>query len=565
MLKSIKGRLFALFVLIFVMSLAMVTYVDKVHEQYNLSIHQLNEKELTIIQLTLQAQVFFKTQVQEWKDILLRGFNRQDYQKYFAQFERYENKTQSAVKQLIKNLDDDPQSKQLAEQFIQAHKELGIQYRKALQQHSLSNPLSSRLIDKSVRGIDRAPIKFLSAMIAMEQAQIIKTHKQLDQDIKVMENGTTIFLVVFSFIIILGFWITVHKGIGKPLDHFSQRMHQIAEGDRDLTQKLELEPLAELNKLVRWFNQFVENIRTLMVQINDAASNLSQASQKSAHINEQTNKSIRTQQVAIEKVCESMNQMTEAVSLIAKNADHAYQSADKMMLETQENSQAVRLVVQEIEQLSIHIGNASTVVDQVYAESERITFILKTISEITEQTNLLALNAAIEAARAGDAGRGFAVVADEVRGLANKTQTATVEIQTMIDGMQREVTNAVNAMQVSRDQATKTCQLSTEAGESLQGIIGAVGDISSKNQDIARVCQHQSETASEINQLIININKTVSDTMDRALQNTSDSSDLAQLSILLTSLITQFKISENQEIAAHQQIGSIHEDDAELF
>jgi methyl-accepting chemotaxis protein len=199
------------------------------------------------------------------------------------------------------------------------------------------------------------------------------------------------------------------------------------------------------------------------------------------------------------------------------------------------------------------------------------------INEISDQTNLLALNAAIEAARAGDHGRGFAVVADEVRSLAAKTQGATEEVQSMIQAIQKEVDKAVAVMARSREQATESVHLSQEAGEALKMIMSMVSHIEQMNEEIADRSEQQSQVATNINQNVNEINESVEKTLNTAQQSISDNSDLAQLSMVLQSLIFQFRISEDQEQAGHapasqkmvdddnHQMPDMDDDGVELF
>ncbi len=565
MFNSVKSRLIVWFVISFGLSLSMAEYVHLVHEDYiEKNAHRI-EQENFISRHSLLAQIDFKTQIQEWKNILLRGVDKPSYDKYLASFILHEKKTQGDVTALLKRLKENSEAFRLGRQFLSIHQILGRKYREALTHFPLSDPNAQHQIDHAVKGIDREPIKLLARLIKLNDQAGKEEQQRLLDEMHQSENWMVFIICLMLLGLVLGFFIVVKKGISLPLENFAEGMQNIAVGDKDLTQRLETHYLKELNQLSVWFNTFVEDIQSLMLKISDAADNLSDASQASAKINEETNSSIRTQQSAIEKVSDSMKNMTEAISMVADKARDASLSAEKTMQNTRENSEVVKKAGEKIELLSQQIGDASSVVDKVYDESEKITSILKTITEITEQTNLLALNAAIEAARAGEYGRGFAVVADEVRGLAKKTQKATIEIQDMIGSMQREVKNAVDAMQLSREQASATCELSSSAGQSLTGIIDSVANISQMNQSIAEVCMQQSTSAIDINQHVIEISQTVQQTMKNAMQNTSDSSDLAQLSLLLASLINQFKVNDQSIENIPEPISEHDDGDIELF
>lgn len=210
------------------------------------------------------------------------------------------------------------------------------------------------------------------------------------------------------------------------------------------------------------------------------------------------------------EVVEAVSSMSAAVHAASQNATTAAQAARDASNEADSGQQVVNNVTGSIHSLADEVERAATAIQKLEADTESIGAILEVIRGIADQTNLLALNAAIEAARAGEQGRGFAVVADEVRTLAQRTQEATQEINDMIARLQDGSKNAVSVMAEGRKQAELSVEQALKAGESLTAITGAIGSISSMNEQIAAAVEQQTAAADAIN---------------RSLQRISESSD----------------------------------------
>lgn len=212
-----------------------------------------------------------------------------------------------------------------------------------------------------------------------------------------------------------------------------------------------------------------------------------------------------------------------------------------MQKQTQDGRNVMQHTLKTIEALAQEVENSAQVISRLSEDSTQIGSVLDVIRGIAEQTNLLALNAAIEAARAGEQGRGFAVVADEVRTLASRTQASTLEIQSMIERLQTDASNAVKAMQQGQVQAQQGLSQAAQAENALQTISQSVTRINDMNIQIATAAEEQSSVAEEINRNIVNISQSADATAEGAKQTASAGDELAKLAARLQNLVGQFK------------------------
>ncbi|WP_420329695.1 methyl-accepting chemotaxis protein [Pseudomonas rhizosphaerae] len=235
-----------------------------------------------------------------------------------------------------------------------------------------------------------------------------------------------------------------------------------------------------------------------------------------------------------------MNQMAATVQEVARNAEQASDAAVSASREVREGDAVVSKAVIQIETLATEVGRSKVAMDELKQESNKIGGVLDVIKAVAEQTNLLALNAAIEAARAGEAGRGFAVVADEVRSLAQRTQTSTEEIATLIDGLHTRTAQVATTLENSRLLTDDSVALTRDAGTSIGNISRSITTIESMNQQIAASAEEQSAVAEEINRSVINVRDISEQTASASEETASSSVELARLGVHLQGLMSKF-------------------------
>jgi len=201
----------------------------------------------------------------------------------------------------------------------------------------------------------------------------------------------------------------------------------------------------------------------------------------------------------ISETATNMEQMTEAVVDVAKNAASASSQAEQAKAKAMEGQTVVVQSIQAMRQVGEQAKALKSNMDDLGKRSQDVGRILTVISDIADQTNLLALNAAIEAARAGEAGRGFAVVADEVRKLAEKTMSATKEVTDSITAIQVSAKDSIANTDKAIDSIEQARKLADASGEVLGELVQGAQTSADRIQSIATAAEEQSAASEEIN------------------------------------------------------------------
>ncbi len=356
-----------------------------------------------------------------------------------------------------------------------------------------------------------------------------------------LSNEITGFLLATALFIFILLYFIYKKTIGKKLEQLATALQEIAEGDGDLTRRLDESRKDELGEVAHWFNIFVGKLQQLMGDIKGSTDSLTGSARQLSQIAEKSNTEITEQQMQTDQLATAINEMAAAVQEVAHNTKQAATTADKANQEASNGRSIVNGNIDAMDNLANEIQKASAVIHQLQSESNEIGGVLDVIKGIAEQTNLLALNAAIEAARAGEQGRGFAVVADEVRTLASRTQESTQEIQNMIERLQSRAQEAVKVMNENQAQSQAGVENASRVNDSLQNINTAIEEISDLNTQIASAADEQSHVAEEVNRNIQQISQCTDAAVGGSEQVARASEDLTRLATQLRDLADRFR------------------------
>jgi len=287
-----------------------------------------------------------------------------------------------------------------------------------------------------------------------------------------------------------------------------------------------------------------QNLLNVANEVTEVALRLEPASQTISGQMEDLTKGMDSAADRTTQMATAMEEMNSTVLEVAKNAGETSEASGKANSVAREGGTMVQSTLTEIQQVADTAESLSQALGQLSLSAKDIGQVMGVINDIADQTNLLALNAAIEAARAGDAGRGFAVVADEVRKLAEKTMTATKEVESAIKHIQKSTDDAVREMNTAKERVDKTTKLAGGAGGVLKEIVEASDHIADMVRSIATAAEQQSATSEEINSNVSEINS-LSGQMSQDIQSANDRiREVAEMSRDLAKLVEKFRSEE---------------------
>ncbi|HDH04544.1 MAG TPA: methyl-accepting chemotaxis protein [Nitrospirae bacterium] len=355
---------------------------------------------------------------------------------------------------------------------------------------------------------------------------------------KMMLTITAVLITTLSLIAIV--LSTTSRNIIHPVRKLLEAFKKQAEGD--LTQEVHVRSNDEIAELTLTFNETNRKLDKMMHNVafhsGSVAASASQLSGASGNISENAqNQSEKTTQAA-----SSMEELNASFLDVAKNTANAADYAKETSGLAVKGGEVVAVTIDGMSRISRSVNESADTVGALGKRSEQIGDIIKVINDIAGQTNLLALNAAIEAARAGEQGRGFAVVADEVRKLAERTTSATNEIEDMIKGIQEDTGRAVESMQAGTKEVEEGVNSANQAGDALKQIVESVQNVTDMIQQIATAAEEQSSTGEEVAINLESVADLTKQTADAVQMSSESTRNLDVLARELQELVSGFKL-----------------------
>jgi methyl-accepting chemotaxis protein len=347
----------------------------------------------------------FKRQVQEWKNVLLRGHEQSDREKYWRQFGELQTKIQTDVARFISMPVDARFTAQMRD-FQQQHQALMSEYERGYQAF-IEAGYSHMTGDQAVRGIDREPTKLLESL-----AQQMSQDTTQESEVISQAGSTSVRIAVIAIILAIVVSAVVaslfmNRKVVQPLTMLIDLLRGVSRGN--YSESLVFERTDEIGSMSRAIERLRQNLETINAELAASRVDLDDVCESLQVSAGAINEGVKQQTAGTSAVTGSMHQMSDIALQVNQNANDAAAEVQSVQMAAQESQQVMSKTIATIKESSSQIQNTAQVIQRLDDDANNLGSVIDVIESIAEQTNLLALNAAIEAARAGEQGRGFAV------------------------------------------------------------------------------------------------------------------------------------------------------------
>lgn len=401
--------------------------------------------------------------------------------------------------------------------------------------------------------------KISASLKQVMQRALAQTAQEPDRLAQQAQAGAKMVTSVAAVFIVVGVLLClliVQRYVSRPLRRTTDMVRDIAEGDGDLTKRLQVVSSDEIGEMAGCFNTFVEKIQGIVADITANMETLAASSTELSTVSAEMLSSTKSSSEKTGLVVAAAGEMSAHATSMAMNMESSASNLTMVATATEEMTATIGEIANNSEKARAVTGDAARRAEQVQALMDELGTAAQEIGKVTEaitsvasQTNLLALNATIEAARAGAAGKGFAVVAGEIKELAQQVASATEDIRKRISGIQRTTRNAI------ADVGDIT-NVIREVNEVVTTIATAIEEQSVVTRDIAANIAQASSGVNNANELVgqassvarmmvteADETNALVNTMSNGSEQVSSSAlDLSRLAEQLNSIVRRFKI-----------------------
>ncbi|WP_020583812.1 methyl-accepting chemotaxis protein [Endozoicomonas elysicola] len=524
---KLKMQLFVMLVLVFIVMLAGLGGTGFWLFQKT---EQLNRADL----LLEKSEVAVTRQLDEWKNILLRGHDQQAYDTHLTQMHEMEvlsAKYLTDVLVILSSLEIDTAG---VEEVMLHHEELNQLHISALKIFDPEQTLSYRKVDQMTGGEEAALIHELEALI-----QTVHTLHETENGYLIKQLVITCVLVIILAGLLIMFY---SRALTSRLDRVVNATLEISKGN--LTTRINAPGTNEMAQLGQSFNDMADSISELVNNVQQSGTQLSSTAVNISATTKEQAASAKEQEATTHEIMATSEHISQTARDLVDNMDEVARAVDDTSGLAEQGHDGLARMSGTVEQMVLASQNISDKLTVLNEKANKINAVVTTINKIADQTNLLSVNAAIEADKAGEYGVGFSTVATEIRRLADQTAVATFDIEEMVKEMQAAVSAGVMGMEKFSDEIRQGVDDTRQVSGQLRLIVEKVQTLGPHFESVHTGMRSQSDGAEQIKEALSQLSETIRNLNDSMRMSNSVVDELNCESERLQQSVTVFQLKE---------------------
>ncbi len=369
-------------------------------------------------------------------------------------------------------------------------------------------------------------------------------------------GGYVLGLVALASIILIGLVMVreTHRQLRETAQMNERNQHaimrlldeigELADGDLTVTASVTEDFTGAIADSI---NYSIDQLRDLVATINLSAEEVAAAVEDTQATARQLERASEHQAQQISEASMAISDMAQSIDRVSANAYESAKVAERSVTIANKGNEVVHNTIHGMDNIREQIQDTAKRIKRLGESSQEIGDIINLIDDIADQTNILALNAAIQASMAGEAGRGFAVVADEVQRLAERSSSATRQIETLVRAIQADTNEAVISMEQTTAEVVRGARLAQDAGVALEEIEGVSQNLSELIHRISNAAQQQTSSAGQISHTMTVIQQITTHTSSVSTATAQSIGNLAQMASEMRRSVSGFTLPQVQE------------------
>lgn len=461
------------------------------------------------------------------EQIALRGYIINPDEANIKRFNRSHEEFVNNGKKML-DLKLDAKAKKVIEDLIEVEVQYqevaleAIEYKKKDQLNEIT-----RLMKIRGNAISSRVSENVEKAFSNQQTSFKETSKEQSDKISRMEN-LLIIICAAAFLVGTAIAIYLSRIISNPVQQISKSAEQIAKGNLRV-EDIKIKNKDEIGQLAVSFNQMTNNLRELIIQVDQTSGQVASSAEELTASAQQTNAATEQIVTAIQEVAsgsetqgknteesaKAVNEMAIGIQRVAEKTSTVAESASDTTKQAVIGNESIQKVIEQMRSINSSTEETNKVIIELNSKSAEIGQIIDMITAIAEETNLLALNAAIESARAGEHGKGFAVVADEVKKLAEQSRASASQIANLVHVIQNDTLRVVDMMNKSTTEVDEGMDLVQDTGKTFDFIMKSVENVSAEVQELSAISEEMSASVEQVNTSITEVSRIAKGSVER--------------------------------------------------